>query len=59
MATPHAAGVAALWWEELRSGPVPASATTVRAHLLSRANTAALDPAVDPADRGVGLVRSP
>jgi subtilisin family serine protease len=59
MATPHAAGVAALWWEELRSGPVPASATTVKAHMLARADTTGLDPAVDPADRGVGLVRSP
>lgn len=59
MATPHAAGVAALWWEELRNGPVPASATTVTAHMLSRADTSGLDAAVDPADRGVGLVRSP
>ena len=59
MATPHAAGVAALWWEELRSAPIPATATTVKAHMLSRADTASLDPGVDPSDRGVGLVRSP
>jgi subtilisin family serine protease len=59
MATPHAAGVAALWWEELRSSPLPASASTVAAHMLARADTTSLDPQVDIADRGVGLVRAP
>lgn len=59
MAAPHAAGVAALWWEELRGAAIPATATTVKAHMLARADIAGLDPGVDPADRGVGLVRSP
>jgi subtilisin family serine protease len=59
MATPHASGVAALWWEQLRNAPVPATATNVAANLLARADTATLDPAADAADRGVGIVRAP
>jgi subtilisin family serine protease len=59
MATPHAAGVAALWWEDVIASPLPANAGTVRARLLASADTTALAPGVDVADRGVGLVRSP
>lgn len=59
MATPHAAGVAALWWEDLRGSAIPATATTVTARLLATADTSALAPDVDVADRGVGLVRAP
>lgn len=58
MATPHASGVAALLWQDVRSLPLPATATTVTSRLL-RADLSALDPAVDVADRGVGLVRAP
>lgn len=59
MATPHAAGVAALWWQATRESPLPASATTVTARMLANADVAALAPGVDVADRGVGLVRAP
>lgn len=59
MATPHVAGVAALWWEEVRATPLPSTATTVSAKLLATADTMALAADVDIADRGVGLVRAP
>jgi subtilisin family serine protease len=59
MATPHASGIAALWWQDVRSLPLPATATTVTARMLTRADLGALDPGVDVADRGVGLVRAP
>jgi subtilisin family serine protease len=59
MATPHAAGVAALWWEDVMASPLPATAGTVTAHLLARSDITALAPDVDVADRGVGLVRAP
>lgn len=59
MATPHVAGVAALWWEQLRSGATPASARNVIAKLLATARTAPLDADVKLADRGAGLVTAP
>lgn len=59
MATPHVAGVAALWWEEVRESQLPKTATTVSAKLLATADTTALAPDVDVADRGVGIVRAP
>lgn len=59
MATPHAAGVAALWWEEVMASPLPAVATTVTSRILASADISALAPGVDVADRGVGLVRAP
>jgi hypothetical protein len=59
MATPHVAGVAALWWEEVTASPLPAVASTVTSRLLAHADTAALAPDVDVADRGVGVVRAP
>jgi subtilisin family serine protease len=59
MATPHAAGVAALWWQDVRESPLPANAATVTARLLSHADVTGLAPGVDVADRGVGLVQAP
>jgi subtilisin family serine protease len=59
MATPHVAGVAALWWEEVGSSPLPLSASVVSSRLLANADTTALDAGVDVADRGVGLVKAP
>ncbi|HET6561591.1 MAG TPA: S8 family serine peptidase [Marmoricola sp.] len=59
MATPHVAGAAALWWEEVGSSALPLSASVVTARLLANADTAALAPDVDVADRGVGLVKAP
>lgn len=59
MATPHTSGVAALWWQDVRSLPLPSTAVTVTAKMLANADLSALDPGVDIADRGVGLVRAP
>ncbi|TRW47393.1 S8 family peptidase [Georgenia yuyongxinii] len=59
MATPHVAGVAALWWEEVLASPLPPTAGTVTARLLAHARTDAIAAGVDVADRGVGLVRAP
>lgn len=59
MATPHVAGVAALWWEEVGASALPYRADTVAARMLARADVTALAPGVDVADRGVGLVRAP
>ena len=59
MATPHVAGVTALWWEHVFASPLPATSQTVLARLLANATTQGLAPTVDVADRGVGLVRAP
>jgi subtilisin family serine protease len=59
MATPHVAGVAALWWEEVGASPLPMSASVVASRLLAHADTTALAAGVDVADRGVGLVKAP
>jgi subtilisin family serine protease len=59
MATPHVAGAAALWWQEVLATSLPPTASVVTAKLLANAVTAPLAPGVDPADRGTGLVRCP
>ena len=59
MACPHVAGLAALWWEAIRSQPLPAKASVITARLLAAATTAPLAPGVDVADRGVGLAQAP
>lgn len=59
MATPHVAGIAVLWWEEVLASPVPASTAAVTAKLLAQCTTAGLAPGVDVADRGLGLVQAP
>jgi hypothetical protein len=56
---PHAAGVAALWWEDVVASPIPATATTVTARLLANADTSVLAAGVGIADRGVGVVKAP
>jgi subtilisin family serine protease len=61
MATPHVAGVAALWWEQVLATGVPATTAraAVVAKLLASATTNGFAAGVDPADRGVGLVQAP
>lgn len=59
MATPHAAGVATLWWQAVLASPLPQTAPTVTARMLANADLGSLAPDVDVADRGVGLVRAP
>lgn len=59
MATPHAAGVATLWWQDVGASRLPQTAPTVTARLLANADIGSLAADVDVADRGVGLVRAP
>jgi subtilisin family serine protease len=59
MATPHVAGVTALWWEDVLASPLPATTAMVTARLLALATTAGLAPGIDVADRGAGLVQAP
>lgn len=62
MATPHVAGVAALWWQALRnSGQVIPTAAAVSAALRANCSVANLVPvaAKDILDRGDGLVQAP
>ena len=59
MATPHVAGVLALWWEEILATPVPATANAVVSRMLTHADLTSLAPDVDVADRGAGLVKAP
>ncbi len=59
MATPHVAGCAALWWEELGALGVPVTAANVIAKLRGSAATDKFAAGVDLDDRGVGMVRAP
>lgn len=59
MACPHVAGLAALWWEAVRGGVLPANANTVTLKLLSSAVVTGLAPGVHVADRGQGLAQAP
>jgi subtilisin family serine protease len=60
MACPHVAGVAALWWDNLRkSGFVSPTAQLVLSKLLAAARTDPFAPGVAIADRGAGLVTAP
>lgn len=59
MATPHVAGCAALWWEELGAMGVPVTAANVVAKLRGSAAADGFAAGVDLTDRGVGIVRAP
>lgn len=59
MATPHVAGLAALWWQTIRSAGIPATADAVQARLRASAVTDVFAPSVDILDRGDGLARAP
>lgn len=58
MATPHVAGVAALWAERIKAGGV-LTTLHLTARLLGSARTEGLQSGIDPLDIGVGLVRAP
>jgi subtilisin family serine protease len=59
MATPHVAGTAALWWEEILASPLPTTSAGIVAKLLGTAALTGFAPGTDTADRGFGLVRVP
>jgi subtilisin family serine protease len=58
MATPHVAGVAALWAEKLR-GNGPLTGKQLTAMLVASATNTGLEAGFDPFDVGGGLVRAP
>jgi subtilisin family serine protease len=59
MATPHVAGVAALWWDALKkSGQVRPAANLVMARLVSASRTDVLG-TMAMEDRGAGVVTAP
>ena len=58
MATPHVAGVAALWAEKIKAVAV-LSPLLLTARLIGSASTNGLQPGLDPFDLGAGLVHAP
>lgn len=59
MATPHAAGVAALWWQARSSVANNATATAVKAAMVSSARPKVFPAGQDPACTGFGMVTAP
>lgn len=59
MATPHVAGVAALWWQAVRSLGIPVGAAAVSARLRATTTRSGFAPDVEILDRGDGLVQAP
>jgi subtilisin family serine protease len=58
MATPHVAGVTALWAEKIKASS-SLSALQLTARLIGSATTEGLQAGLDPFDIGAGLVRAP
>ena len=59
MACPHAAGVAALWWQALRGAGIPLTGRAVEARLIASTRRDVFAAEADIADRGQGLVQAP
>lgn len=59
MACPHVAGIAALWWESLRSSGSRPNAKNVTARLLANARKNVFAEGVNEADVGQGIVTAP
>lgn len=59
VAAPHVAGVAALWWQALRSRSRASTARQVAAQLLATARAGVFAEGVEASDRGAGLVTAP
>jgi subtilisin family serine protease len=59
MATPHVAGLAALWWEDVTRTDGSATAERVRAKLLSSCRSDKFAPGVGFSDRGAGMPTAP
>lgn len=59
MATPHVAGVAALWAERILATQGSLSPTAMRTRLVGSGTYSGLDPALSSAEVGNGLVQAP
>jgi len=59
MATPHVAGVAALWAERIMQTSLSYSADELLHSVIGRATRVPLDPSVDGRDVGAGVVQAP
>ena len=59
MATPHAAGVAALWAQKLRQATGRVESETLIAQLVARGDTSSLAPGFEEDDVGTGIVQAP
>ena len=59
MATPHVAGVAALWAEKIKKSFGSLSAPQLINRLIGSANLQGLQAGIDPFDIGAGMVRAP
>jgi subtilisin family serine protease len=59
MACPHAAGVAALWWEASRERGLPVTARIVSARILASCHTRGLESSATAAGYGSGLITAP
>jgi subtilisin family serine protease len=59
MATPHVAGLAALWWERTFRANPNADGELVRRRLLNSCRDTGFAPGVKVADRGAGLALAP
>jgi hypothetical protein len=59
MATPHVAGVAALWAQQAMHGGRPFNPRELIHRIVGRADSSGIAPAFGPGDYGAGLVRAP
>jgi subtilisin family serine protease len=59
MATPHAAGVAALWAQKLREATGRVESQILIAQLVARGDASALAPGFEEDDVGTGIVQAP
>jgi subtilisin family serine protease len=59
MATPHVAGVAALWFEQIQSSLGQVTGGALSARLVASGTLTGLAPDFDASDVGTGLVRAP
>ena len=59
MATPHVAGITALWWQAVRASSTRPNSAAVLAKLLASARPQGFAPGTDEADRGLGMVTAP
>jgi hypothetical protein len=59
MATPHVAGVAALWAEKINKGIGSLNTLELTTDLLGSATRDGMGPGFDPSDVGLGLIQAP